>query len=80
VAVYHEQLRPRFDIFYREGRDLTARPLRGRRARLEDVVAGAARLPGTPVGADGFDAWQQPFERGYEGTRRRTRAARRGGG
>jgi len=26
-----------FDILYRDGRDLTARPLRDRRARLEDV-------------------------------------------
>jgi putative tryptophan/tyrosine transport system substrate-binding protein len=30
-----------FDILYRDCRDLTARPLRDRRARLEDVVAGS---------------------------------------
>jgi hypothetical protein len=30
-----------FDILYRNGRDLTARPLRERRVRLEDVVAGS---------------------------------------
>jgi bifunctional non-homologous end joining protein LigD len=28
-----------FDLLYHDGRDLTARPLRDRRARLEDVVA-----------------------------------------
>jgi ATP-dependent DNA ligase len=30
-----------FDLLYRDGRELTARPLRGRRARLEEVVAGS---------------------------------------
>ena len=30
-----------FDLLYRDGRDLSARPLRDRRARLEDVVAGS---------------------------------------
>lgn len=30
-----------FDILCRDRRDLTARPLRDRRARLEDVVAGS---------------------------------------
>jgi ATP dependent DNA ligase-like protein len=47
-----------FDILYRDGRDLTARPLRDRRARLEDVVAGAswcsrcAARGGRPGGVD----------------------------
>jgi bifunctional non-homologous end joining protein LigD len=30
-----------FDLLYLDRRDLTARPLRDRRARLEDVVAGS---------------------------------------
>ena len=30
-----------FDLLYRDGRDLRARPLRDRRARLEDIVAGS---------------------------------------
>jgi ATP-dependent DNA ligase len=30
-----------FDLLYRDGRDLTTPPLRDRRARLEDVVAGS---------------------------------------
>jgi ATP-dependent DNA ligase len=29
-----------FDLLYRDGRDVTMRPRRDRRARLEDVVAG----------------------------------------
>jgi ATP-dependent DNA ligase len=30
-----------FDLLYRDGRDLTARPLAQRRIRLEDVVSGS---------------------------------------
>jgi ATP-dependent DNA ligase len=30
-----------FDLLYRDGRDLSARPLRDRRARLEDVGTGS---------------------------------------
>src|SRR5207253_190364 len=30
-----------FDLLYRDGRDLSARPLRDRRERLEEVVAGS---------------------------------------
>jgi len=30
-----------FDLLSRDGRDLTGRPLRVRRARLEDIVAGS---------------------------------------
>ena len=32
-----------FDLLYRAGRDQTKRPLRERRARLEEIVAGAER-------------------------------------
>ena len=40
-----------FDLLYRDGRDLSARPLRDRRARLEDVVAGQrAGVPGAAAG------------------------------
>ena len=57
-----------FDILYRDGRDLTARPLRDRRARLEDVVAGSELVfPVRRLAADGLAAWQQVVERGYEG-------------
>jgi ATP-dependent DNA ligase len=57
-----------FDLLYRDGRDLSARPLRDRRARLENVVAGnnlvflVRRLA-----PDGLEAWAQVVERGYEG-------------
>src|SRR5688572_17768998 len=57
-----------FDILYRDGRDLTARPLRDRRARLEDVVAGSELVfPVRRLAADGLVAWQQVLEREYEG-------------
>jgi bifunctional non-homologous end joining protein LigD len=57
-----------FDILYRDGRDLTARPLRDRRARLEDIVAGSGLVfPVRRLAADGLVAWQQVLERAYEG-------------
>ena len=40
-AVATPQLYMAFDLLYRDGRDLRARPLRDRRARLEDIVAGS---------------------------------------
>jgi ATP-dependent DNA ligase len=49
-------------------RDLTARPLRDRGARLEDVVAGSELVfPVRRLAADGLEAWKQVVERGYEG-------------
>lgn len=57
-----------FDVLYHGGRDLTARPLRDHRARLEDVVAGSELVfPVRRLAADGLAAWQQVLERGYEG-------------
>jgi len=57
-----------FDLLYRNGRDLSARPLRDRRAALEDVVAGSDLVfPVRRLAPDGFDAWAQVIERGYEG-------------
>ena len=57
-----------FDLLYRDGRDLTARPLRDRRARLEDAVAdGELAFPVRRLAADGLEAWAQVLERGYEG-------------
>jgi ATP dependent DNA ligase domain len=40
-AVASPQVYMAFDLLYRDGRDLSVRPLRDRRARLEDVVAGS---------------------------------------
>jgi hypothetical protein len=49
-------------------RDLTARPLRDRRARLEDLVAGSELVfPVRRLAPDGLAAWQQVVESGYEG-------------
>ncbi len=56
------------DLLYHDRRDLTSRPLRGRRARLEDVVAGSELMfPVRRLAADGLEAWRQVVERGYEG-------------
>ena len=57
-----------FDLLYRDGRDLSARPLRDRRARLEDVVSGCELVfPVRRLVPDGLAAWQTVVESGYEG-------------
>ena len=57
-----------FDLLYQDRGDLTARPLRDRRARLEDVVAGSELVfPVRRLAADGLEAWEQVIARGYEG-------------
>jgi len=57
-----------FDLLYRDGRDLSARPLRDRRAWLEDIVAGNNLVfPVRRLAPDGLEAWAQVVERGYEG-------------
>ena len=57
-----------FDLLYRDGRDLTARPLAQRRVRLEGVVAGSELVfPVRRLAPDGLAAWQQVVEHGYEG-------------
>jgi bifunctional non-homologous end joining protein LigD len=57
-----------FDLLYRDGRDLSAWPLRDRRARLEDIVAGNNLVfPVRRLAPDGLEAWAQVVERGYEG-------------
>jgi ATP-dependent DNA ligase len=54
-----------FDLLYRDGRDLSARPLRDRRARLEDVIAGSSLVfPVRRLAPDGLEAWAQVVERG----------------
>jgi ATP-dependent DNA ligase len=57
-----------FDLLYRHRRDLTGRPLRDRRAHLEDVVAGSELVfPVRRLAPDGLEAWKQVVERAYEG-------------
>jgi ATP-dependent DNA ligase len=46
----------------------TGRPLRDRRVRLEDAVAGSESVfPVRRLAPDGLEAWKQVVERGYEG-------------
>jgi ATP-dependent DNA ligase len=57
-----------FDLLYCDRCDLTARPLRDRRARLEDVVANNDLVfTVRRLAPDGLEAWTQVIERGYEG-------------
>jgi hypothetical protein len=66
-----------FDLLYHDRRDLTARPLRERRARLEDVVANNDLVfPVRRLAPDGLAAWAQVIECGYEGYVPRTSVAR----
>src|SRR5262245_52410842 len=57
-----------FDALYRNERELTGRLLRERRARLEDVVAGAdVVLPVRRLAWNGFEAWSEVIARDCEG-------------
>src|SRR5688572_14020642 len=38
-----------FDLLYRDGIDVSGRPLHERRAHLEEIVTGGDRVPGAPV-------------------------------
>jgi bifunctional non-homologous end joining protein LigD len=67
-AVASPPLLMAFDLLHQDRRDLTARPLRDRGARLEDVVAGSELVfPVRRLAQDGLEAWKQVVERGYEG-------------
>jgi ATP-dependent DNA ligase len=69
------------DLLYHGGRDVSASPLRERRARLEDVVAGSELVfPVRRLAPDGLAAWQQVVERGYEGYVAKDEASRYDGG
>lgn len=55
----------------RDGRDLTQLPLRERRPRLEDLVAGSERVfPVRRLAANGLEAWEQVLAAGYQSLRR----------
>jgi bifunctional non-homologous end joining protein LigD len=57
-----------FDLLYRAGRDQTKRPLRERRARLEEIVAGAERIfPVRRLTSNGLVAWGEVLQAGFEG-------------
>jgi len=56
------------DLLYVKGRDVSRRPLRERRARLEDLVAEADRIHAVRrLASNGLKAWAQVLGRGYEG-------------
>jgi len=49
-----------FDILYRDGTDLTPRPLRERRRLLEELLVDSAMaLPARRLAPDGLEAWAQ---------------------
>ena len=57
-----------FDLLYQDGREFTGRPLRERRARLENVVAGGDLvLPVRRLAKNGFEAWAEVIARDFEG-------------
>jgi ATP-dependent DNA ligase len=66
---------------YQERRDLTARPLRDRRTRLEDVVANKDLVfPVRRLAPDGLEAWAQVVGSGHEGYVAKDEACPRVGG
>jgi len=57
-----------FDLLHQDGSELTGRPLRDRRARLEKALAGSEFvLPVRRLAPNGFEAWSEVIARGYEG-------------
>src|SRR5215470_10814344 len=57
-----------FDLLHQDGRELTGRPPRDRRARLENAVAGSDMvLPVRRLAKNGYDAWAEVIAHDYEG-------------
>src|SRR5215469_2986131 len=57
-----------FDLLHQDGRELTGRPLRDRRARLENAIAGSDFvLPVRRLAKNGYEAWAEVIARDYEG-------------
>jgi bifunctional non-homologous end joining protein LigD len=57
-----------FDLLHQDGRELTGRPLRERRAGLEEVVAASEFvLPVRRLARNGFEAWSEVIAHDYEG-------------
>jgi bifunctional non-homologous end joining protein LigD len=57
-----------FDLLHQEGRELTGRPLRDRRAQLENAIAGSDLvLPVRRLAKNGFEAWAEVIAHDYEG-------------
>jgi bifunctional non-homologous end joining protein LigD len=57
-----------FDLLHQDGRELTERPRRDRRARLENAIAGSEfLLPVRRLARNGFEAWSEVIARDFEG-------------
>ena len=57
-----------FDLLCQDGREFTGRPLRDRRARLENIVAGSDLvLPVRRLARNGFEAWAEVIAHDYQG-------------
>ena len=57
-----------FDLLRQDGREFIGRPLRERRARLEEVGAGSDFvLPVRRLARNGFEAWTEVVAHDYEG-------------
>jgi bifunctional non-homologous end joining protein LigD len=57
-----------FDLLHRDGRELTGRPLRECRARLEDAVAdNDLVLPVRRLARNRFEAWSEVVARDFDG-------------
>jgi bifunctional non-homologous end joining protein LigD len=57
-----------FDLLHLAGRDQTKRPLRERRSRLEELVAGSERIfPVRRLTSHGLVAWGEVLKAGFEG-------------
>jgi bifunctional non-homologous end joining protein LigD len=57
-----------FDLLHQDGREFTGRPLRERRARLEEVVAASESVfPVQRLARNGFEAWSEMIAHDYEG-------------
>ena len=57
-----------FDLLYEDGREFTGRPLRERRGRLENAVAGSEFvLPVRRLALNGFEAWSDVIAHDCEG-------------
>jgi bifunctional non-homologous end joining protein LigD len=57
-----------FDLLHLDGREFTGRPLRERRARLEEVVAASESVfPVQRLARNGFEAWSEVIAHDYEG-------------
>jgi len=57
-----------FDVLHQDERALTGRPLRDRRVRLENVVAGSEFvLPVRRLAKNGYEAWSEVIAHDFEG-------------